>query len=582
MNHPSQNLSLQSSPRKLVDSASLRWVFIGLIVVGIVFRFVNLNHKIYWHDEAYTSMRSAGYTRQAIDQELFQNRVVPAADLQRFQQIKPQSAIADTIYSLAIEDPQHPPLYFVMSRFWVQWVGPLSAQLFQSSITAWRLLPALLSLLALPLMYALAWELFASRQTAWLATTLLALSPFDVLFAQTARQYSLLTVLVIGSQVALLRALRLTGELESSHESVSPSEPAPVLSSQTLYRPHVARSELTPWLIYGASVTAGLYTQPFFGLTLIAQSVYVGLEVYFKRQGQRELKRFGLSVAGAIALYLPWIWVMVTNSQRVLATTDWATNNPGFEYLLKLWTLSFTALFVDLDFGFNSPLTYGLRLPFVVLMAVSLYYMVRRCRQAVALSVITSIAVPFMVLVLPDLVLGSKRSAVSRYLISCFPGIQLAIAHLLSTHLSRSPIRLHSPKPLWRMILITLCAACLLSLATSAAAFTWWNKDLSYFNFAIAQRINATPNPIVISDIGDDFTNTGDLIALSYNLKPGVNLVLLRSDATWVRTLAFQRAIRGKAAMVFRPSKTTRQILEQMFGPLQPLIPAARLWKIPL
>ncbi len=533
----------------------LHALLIGLLIVGIVFRFVNLNHKVYWHDEAYTSLRAAGYTRQAIDQTLFQNHVLSAASLQRFQQIKPQSAIADTVRSLIQEDPQHPPLYFLLSRFWVQAMGDFSQVTFHSPITAWRLLPALLSLFALPLMYALAWELFASRTTALLATTLLSLSPFDVLFAQTARQYSLLTVLVIGSQLALLRAIRL-GK-----------------------RQH--------WGLYGASVVLGLYTHPFFGLTLVGQGVYVGWESWRWRGGpsRSPLIAFGLSVAGAIALYTPWIYVLLTHTQRALDTTNWIAVTPGIDYLLKLWTLSFTSLFFDLDFGFNNPLTYVLRLPLLVLIAVAMYFLVRRGSAAAAWAVITSIVVPFLLLVLPDLVLGGKRSAVSRYLISCFPGVQLAIAHLLATGLTAIRSRTNRPtptlQPLWRTTFVTLCAASLISLTASAAAFTWWNKDLSYANFAIVQRLNVIPHPIVISDIGDDFTNTGDLISLSYQLKPGVELLLLSADARWVSTPAFQAAIQGKTAIAFRPAQATRQALEQTFGPLQPLIADARLWKIP-
>ncbi|MGB7709146.1 MAG: hypothetical protein WBL95_06335 [Microcoleus sp.] len=97
-------------------------------------------------NEAYTSIRAAGFTRQEIDDELFQNLIFPAPELPKYQRIKPGSTAADTIHALALEDPQHPPLYFLMARFWMQKFG--------SSLTATRSLPALLSLLSLPLMYA--------------------------------------------------------------------------------------------------------------------------------------------------------------------------------------------------------------------------------------------------------------------------------------------------------------------------------------------------------------------------------------------------------------------------------------------
>nr|MCU0570790.1 glycosyltransferase family 39 protein [Oculatellaceae cyanobacterium Prado106] len=138
-------------------SSKLRLVIIGVLILGIAFRFLNLDRKIFWHDEVYTSMRAAGYTRGDVDQ-LFQNQMVAAPVLQQFQQIKPGSTIADTIRSLKTEDPQHPPLYFVMARLWMA--------VFGSAIAVTRVFPVLISLLSLPLMYKLAIELFASR---WVA-----------------------------------------------------------------------------------------------------------------------------------------------------------------------------------------------------------------------------------------------------------------------------------------------------------------------------------------------------------------------------------------------------------------------------
>ncbi|HEY9883971.1 MAG TPA: hypothetical protein V6C98_10225, partial [Thermosynechococcaceae cyanobacterium] len=109
----SQPLVSQPSP---LSPLWLRWLVIFLIVVGVVFRFVNLNHKVYWHDEVYTSLRAAGYTGQEIGQEIFQNQVFTPKELLRFQQIRPGSTPADTVRSLAVEDPQHPPLYFLLDR----------------------------------------------------------------------------------------------------------------------------------------------------------------------------------------------------------------------------------------------------------------------------------------------------------------------------------------------------------------------------------------------------------------------------------------------------------------------------------
>lgn len=523
------------------DRTNSRWL-LGLlaiaILLGIGFRFFELDRKLYWHDEAYTSIRAAGFTRQEIDDELFQNQIVPAPELQKYQRIKPGSTAADTIHSLALEDPQHPPLYFLMARFWMQQFG--------SSLIASRSLPALLSLLSLPLMYALAKELFASNLTATLATALLALSPFDLLFAQTARQYSLLTVTVIGSSWLLLRAMRL--------------------------------QSWRNWVLYALSIALGLYTHPFFSLTLIGQGVFVIF--YWLLVKKRELpghvinSQFFLSVTAALILYIPWIYVLGTNLQRASATTDWTRVSPGFLYLVKLWILSFTALFFDLDLGFDSIWTYLFRLPFFLLMIVAIYQVCRRTNQVNWLFILTSIFVPFLMLALPDLILGGKRSAVSRYLISCFPGVQLAVAYFLASNMKNQ-------QRFWRVALATVFTASIASCTVSAFSDTWWSKDLSYFNARVARTINqeaianrSIKDTIVISDRGNDFTNMGDLLSLSYLLDKDVWLMLLTQspDSEMLKKYS--------APLVFRPSEKLRSALKQNQRRLEPILEYAKLFRV--
>lgn len=519
----------------------LRWLLIGLLLLGIGFRFINLDRKIFWHDEVYTSFRAAGWTRQEIDQMLFQNQLVAAPELQKFQQIKPGSTVADTVQSLRLEDPQHPPLYFVMARMWMQRFG--------SSIAASRLLPALISLISLPLMYGLALELFHSRLAALLATTLLALSPFDVLFAQTARQYSLLTAVVIGSSWLLLLLMR---------------RPQPT------------------WIYYGISAAVGLYTHPFFALTGLAHAVYVAGLTWATARPQKTLGQqishwlrdrrliyFSLANVLALVLFSPWIAVLLDNHSRTSATTDWTRATTSIWVLVKLWVLSFTALFFDLDFGFNNPVTLVLRLPFLLLIGAALWVVYRHTPRSTWLLIFSSILVPFLLLVIPDLVLGGKRSAVSRYLISCFPAVQLAVAYLFAKHLS-------ARRSIWMTVLGLTLASSILSCSVSAAAKTWWSKDLSYLNAEVIQRTNAlaNPSPILVSDVGDDYTNTGDLISLSYGLDSNIRLFLVDSPLDWT-------PIAGEpTVLTFRPSQNLKTAITQQGWRLEPVFEDGKLWQI--
>ncbi|MCA1995402.1 MAG: glycosyltransferase family 39 protein [Coleofasciculus sp. S288] len=527
----------------------LRYLIVVVLVLGVFFRFVNLDRKVYWHDEVYTSLRAAGFTRAEIDRELFQNQMIAARELQKFQRLKPGSTPADTIHSLAIEDPQHPPFYFLMARFWMKAFG--------SSITASRTLPALLSLLALPLMYGLGLELFASPLAALLATVLLAVSPFDVLFAQTVRQYSLLTVMAIASSLFLLRALRW--------------------------------QNWQNWVPYSFTSVVGLYTHPFFGLTLIAQGACVlllNLPFSFSnletprlegwRQQFNSFLKYLLAVAGALVLYSPWLIVLKTNFQRMSGTTNWARDATDFLYLMKSWTLSFTSLFLDLDLGINSVWTYVLRLPIVVLGVVALYTICRQTSRTTWLFILTSIFVPFLMLALPDVLFGGKRSAVTRYLISCYPGVQLAVAYVLAHKLLLG-------QWLWRGVTALLVTGSIASCTVSAFSDTWWSKGISYFNAEVASVIHRdgispvhTKPPLVLSDIGDDFTNTGDLISLSYQLRDNVQLLLL-SPSPNLELLQSDSHL-----FAFRPSKRLYQALEDKQIQLEQVFQPGRLWRLQL
>jgi uncharacterized membrane protein len=82
---------------------------------------------------------------------------------------------------------------------------------------------------------------FGSRFAAILATVLLALSHFDVIFAQTARYYSWLTVMGINSSLLLLRALCLR--------------------------------TWQNWVLYALGIAIGFYTNLIFRLAVISNPV---------------------------------------------------------------------------------------------------------------------------------------------------------------------------------------------------------------------------------------------------------------------------------------------------------------------
>ena len=105
----------------------LQCLIIALLLLGIFFRFVNLDRKLFWYDETVTAVRNAGYTRSEIVEQLFDGREIGVEDLQKYLHTNSQKGLLDTMHSLALEDPQHPPLYYAIARFWAKWFGNSAA-----------------------------------------------------------------------------------------------------------------------------------------------------------------------------------------------------------------------------------------------------------------------------------------------------------------------------------------------------------------------------------------------------------------------------------------------------------------------
>jgi uncharacterized membrane protein len=138
-------LEQKISPSRGFPLGGLWFLVIIILVVGVFFRFVNLDHKVYGFDETFTLLRISGYTESEVVSQVCNGQEIGVEDLQKYQRIALEKSLTDTVKSLAVEDSQHPPLYYLMVRLWVQKFG--------SSVAAIRSLSALMSLIAFPCLY---------------------------------------------------------------------------------------------------------------------------------------------------------------------------------------------------------------------------------------------------------------------------------------------------------------------------------------------------------------------------------------------------------------------------------------------
>ncbi|MEQ9373400.1 glycosyltransferase family 39 protein [Coleofasciculus sp. F4-SAH-05] len=461
----------------------LKSLIIILLLLGVFFRLVNLDRKIYYGDEIYTSLRISGYTYLEMNQELRNGSVVSPKDLQKYQFPNREKNVVNTINGLALEESQVTPLYFILARFWVQWFG--------NSITVTRSFSAFISLLAFPGIYLLCKELFASPLIGWIAMALIAVSPAHVIYAQVARFYSLWILLILLSSVALLRSIRVKTKIS--------------------------------WGIYSVTVALGLYTQLFFGLVAIGQGIYVAVIEHFRFS--RTLISYLLASLVGLITFFPWILLIFTSPNP--ETVSWTQTQQTRLTIAIRWAGIVSRTFLDIGMSPSSTLILKLALAPLILIVLalivySIYFICRSNPKRVWLFILTLISSVGLPLILEDLIF-QKRYGTTRYILPSILGIHLAVAYLISTKLKDNSSQLRQKNP-WIILASMLTLMGVISCTISSQSEIWWNNspEKNQYILPASSLVNKSPQPLVISD-----EELIDIQILGYRLEPKVRLLLV-------------------------------------------------------
>ena len=450
-----------------------------LVACGLFLRFHNLNRKFFWEDEAWTRVLIAGYVSAEIRADILSRPELRVRDLHRFQHASPARGLLHVLIAAAA-DPKHPPLYPVMLWSWTQLLGDSDCQA--------RLFSALISVLAFPCLYWLCRELFGDRAVALTAVALLSVSPLHVLYAQEARSYALLVVVILASSAAFLRALRIASR--------------------------------SAWFGYTLSVAVGLY------LHMLFIFVVVGHGVYLLASGRGpSLAAFAKAAALGLLPFVPWMVPIVVAFPVIQGNMGWVSAPAPGGMLVAQFLSELSSVFVD-TYGFTAE---GAATPAVVttihvviawLVCYSLYDL-RRTRRTTAWPFIVSVGgVSLLAMVLPDLVAGGQRSAVARFLFPFYLMVELSAAHLLGRKIVSARI---GERRTYRAMLGILLLGGLVTCALAGEADYWWNKGNPHLP-RIARIVSATPHAVLVSDVSG--ANLGKLLALSHALPDDISLRL--------------------------------------------------------
>ncbi|WP_373526945.1 glycosyltransferase family 39 protein [Nostoc sp.] len=522
-------------------SKSARFLIIILLVLGLFFRFGNLDQKLYWVDECFTSLRIAGYTIPDLKREVFNGKIISNEDIQKFQNINSEHGLFDTLKGLAVEEPQITPIYFILARFW--------AQLFGSSVTVMRSLPALISLFIFPAIYWLCIELFESFVVGWLAIALVAISPVHLFYAQQARPYSLWAVMILLSSAALLRAMRIKTKLN--------------------------------WAIYGATTLLALYSHLLSGLVIIAHILYIVIIERF-RLTKTLIAYLGFIYTSIFIFFAPWILLIINNRTSVSDRTDWINSSLPRSALIGSWRSILSNIFINWNDKYETLFLISHNIfriifiiPIVILVLYSFYFICLHSSMRVWLFILILMTVTISALVIPDLVFGGKRSSIDRYHFPSILCIELTVAYLL-TNKVKFQIYSSQQTKIWQFFTVILISVGVLSCSISSQTETWGGKDNPIIQES--RIINQTNYPLVISDKG-----MRDVIPLSHQLNPKVKFLLIQQPSN-LTEINDNFSDGFSDVFLFHPAKEfllkLQDKLNVNFQPVYQQYPEKMLWRL--
>jgi uncharacterized membrane protein len=458
-----------------IREQGLRYLLVCVVLIGICLRCIHLDQKPYWFDETYTMLRVSSYSEQDVVKELLTGQVIQAGDFLKYQTLSSEKGALGTVIGLAKEEPQLPPLYFLVAKLWAQGFG--------SSKVAMRSLSVMGSLLTFPVLYWLCLELFASSTTGWMAMALFAVSPINLRYAQEIRQYSFWLTLVLLSCVLLLRAIRRPTKLN--------------------------------WGIYTLSVISALYCHLLAILLLIAQGLYIGVLEGLRLS--KSVVAYGISLGISIVCLLPWLWITWHNRSAVIKMLAWTNTPLSLSNLIQGAAASLTHIFFAWHLRYHSLFIY-LAIPSLILILYALYYLRSKTSIRVWLFILMVVGVTALPFLFADVVLGGRRTFSERYFFASYAGIFLALAYLLTSKLTNQGAI--SNTRIWQWITVFLFSGSILSSSMGSFHKTWWGW--SEFDVEISSIVHQFSHPLVISDMP-----LGMVLPLARELHPQINLQLL-------------------------------------------------------
>lgn len=446
------------------------WLYIVILILGILFKFYHLNSKFFWQDEVSTVLYTSGINNEILLQRIPVNQIVSFEFYYNLlhHRIKDYS-LADEVAGI-LSDTHLTPAHYIFLTVWYRVVGDTDID--------YRLFSLFIFILSLPFMFLLAKSLFSSQVAGWISISLYAVSPLIHYEAQEARYYIVWVFFFIVSNYLFLQAIKY--------------------------------NSLLWWFVYSVASILALYTSMLSGPFIFGHLLYVFL---FKKQLRVQ---YIISLLVIVLGYLPWLYHLSTYKTTIQGGLAWHTlfHSSYFSIdLLFFQLLGFVKSLVLLfDWNlylmwFNGMAASGIYTALVVdlimlaFVCYSIYYLFTRTPKETRWFVILIILPLSILLYVSDVIRNGFTSVLWRYQIVNMVGIILVVTNLLKN-------KIEAGKWVYIGIYFGVVILGIVSMLRIATSPCWMTRPDCDANVEETQIISQASHPLIITDFsGFGFVN---------------------------------------------------------------------------
>ena len=316
------------------------WAILLIVVSGIVLRYYHNTDISLWHDEAFSAL----YIKYSW---------------------------SEMMYRIGLD--VHPPLYYILLRFW--------HYIFGDSLLALRSFSVFTGVAIIPLAYLFVKELFHNKKAALWVALLTALNPFQIEYVTEVRMYTLGAFLALLGAYFLVRALNTENAYFESKEKGIPNLPETA---------NLKKDALIFYALFAITTSAMMYTHYYLFFTAAGLGLYaIGHHLFkYKDHLKKYLYLFG-SFALIGALFLPWFKTFLFQFNQV-SGSFWIPKMDIWSIPTTVWQMLF-AFGIDI----NNDLTKILVSVALLFSVAFLCHFLWRTNEKAKWLVVLSILAPF-------------------------------------------------------------------------------------------------------------------------------------------------------------------------------------------